>query len=297
MAWSGTLNRDAASRPEASEFLQKSWQQIDQLVKGLNKLSEDVQDHKDTVRHIVNLWERMRENPLFPGISPALSQQLNSPDNHDANDTSNLMRWIAMFEEQATEIELFVGYVTIPERVNGWLALARPGYILPFHLVFEDELPAESSRQKVLNYLSWKPAKIIGGLVDPNAGFIYRYPRCVVERAFRHGLVILLFTAMATVFACWHTVDSVLALETPYGPINEATVLLKGWLAVCAGVLVHWLVDQGKNRQDKVFSQTRPIFPIGAIFWPRERGPRWRHWRGHSSCSWDLFSCSTSRRN
>jgi hypothetical protein len=127
----------------------------------LAKLVSQIQDG-DTIRHLLNVYEQMIQNPLFadPGIELGAQEQLHA---------------LSLLEEQIRKIEFHVGILTIPARLNEWLAQARPGYYIPFNAVFEDEVPEAEDRARILSYLVWSPKPIKGGIVDAANGLIYRY--------------------------------------------------------------------------------------------------------------------------
>jgi hypothetical protein len=85
-----------------------------------------------------------------------------------------------------------IGAETIPSRLNDWLQKAQPGYYVPFHLVFEDEIPVPEDRLRLLNTLSWSPRVIQGGVVDAANGLIYRYESNAVWMWVTNALLVVI---------------------------------------------------------------------------------------------------------
>lgn len=71
------------------------------------------------------------------------------------------------------EIIRICGQLTIPGRVNDHLVALRIGQAFDFHKSFQDELPNQEDRGKVLQFMADHP-NIVTGIVDVDAGTIYR---------------------------------------------------------------------------------------------------------------------------
>lgn len=190
--------------------------------------------YPDLIRHILNAWERVSACPLMT-------------DPEADYEAQEQMGYLQMLDEQFNKIIFLIGQRTIPERVNDWLQRSRPGYYLPFNLVFESELPSAEDRQKVLNYLAWAPKAVKNGIVDPNQGLIYRYAQERKARARSLGWVIFMFVLFSglVVGACF------LGGLLPAGgwPLTAANLgmMVAGWLAVLVGVIVHLAVGSVKR--------------------------------------------------
>src|SRR5215213_6637 len=98
----------------------------------------------DAIQNLHNLWQQMQVNPLLIDPAAEVEPQMQ-------------LHLLTLLASQIQRIVFIVGTLTIPARVNQWLKEARPGYYIPFHDVFDDELPELEERQKVLNYLAWSP--------------------------------------------------------------------------------------------------------------------------------------------
>ena len=211
----------------------------------LDKLSDPA--YPDLIRHIQNAWERVSACPL-----------MTAPEaDYDAQEQ---MGYLQMLDEQLNKIVFLIGQRTIPERVNDWLQRSRPGYYLPFNMVFESELPSPEDRQKVLNYLAWAPQAVRNGIVDPNQGLIYRYHRERKARRNSLWLIILLFVLLTALIvgACY--VGGLL----PAGswPLTAANLglMVAGWLTVLVGVAVHLAV--GSVKRSKQNGGLPPVLAI-----------------------------------
>ncbi len=208
-------------------------------------LIENIHDG-DNVRHILNIWEQMTACPLLvnPEGEFGAQQQLQHLDTLD---------------KQISRIIFLVGALTIPNRVNDWLAKARPGYYVPFHSVFEDELPTMEDRVRVLNLLAWSPEVIHGGIVDAASGLIYRYNRDPKQRTNSFLYLILGFVVATAI------VIGVSFLPAPGWPLTpenlSATVI--GWGAALVGAVVHVGVSSVKRRQQQ--GGLPPVVAVGDL--------------------------------
>lgn len=229
---------------DSAKYIKKTCTDVETLIAELSEMNK----HKrsDTVRHIFNLWEQMRVNPILK--SP---EQDRSAQDH--------LHDLSMLEGQAAQIVLAVGLLTIPHRLNKWLEKARPGYYLPFHLLFEDELPSLKDRVRVLNTIAWAPDALKNGIVSAGNGLIYRYekdPRARKLSLFQ--VVFSLFTATMLInFLCysgeWLNISNWLLKP------QNASNLIVGWCALLIGTLIHMAISSVKR------SQASGLPPIVAV--------------------------------
>jgi hypothetical protein len=214
--------------------------------KDIEKLMSSIQDG-DAIRHLHNSWEQMSVNPIL------LDPEAEFP-------TQEQLHYLDMLASQIRRIVFLVGFLTIPSRVNSWLAQARPGYYIPFHLVFDDELPLQEERAKVLNYLAWSPEAVKGGIVDVANGLIYRYADEPKSR--RNSFLLLAFVFVIciaiVIVACY--------VRVPGWPIQQSHLysLLVGWSAVLIGIVLHIAVGSVKRAQAQ--GGLPPIIAIGDFF-------------------------------
>ncbi len=203
-------------------------------------------DYADSMRHLRNIWEQMLACPLLANPSAKL-------------DAQDLTRHITALEGQIRKLVFEIGYLAIPPRINEWLKGARPGYYIPFHEVFEDELPSFEDRQALLGFLAHQPACIEGGLVDAENGLIYRYAPEQKDRRLSY-----LFLGVAVAVAVGIVVGAAYlpASGWPLGP-GDLSTLLVGWGAVWVGVLVHIVVSTTKRVQSQ--KGHPPVMAIGDI--------------------------------
>jgi hypothetical protein len=211
----------------------------------INDLMEEIDDG-DTVRRIRNTWEQMSACPLL--LKP------------DAKfDPQEQLHYLEMLNEQIDRIIFLVGALTIPTRLNDWLHKARPGYYIPFHLVFEDEIPDSNDRQKVLNYLAWSPEVIRGGIVDAANGLIYRYDK---DPKARRNSIIFLFAGL--IFATLIVAGAALVPAEGW-PLSSEDIptLLIGWGAVLIGIVVH--LGVGSVKRQRMQGGLPPVISIGDL--------------------------------
>lgn len=219
---------------------------VKKTVKDINQLIPAVREG-DAVRHLLNSWEQMSANPLL------LTPDADFP-------AQEQLHYLDMLAGQIRKIVFLIGFLTIPTRVNDWLRQARPGYYIPFHLVFDDELPIQEERVKVLNYLAWSPEAIRGGIIDVANGLIYRYadePKAR-RRSFWLLLLALLLCAGIVAGACY-----VPAEGWPVRPIHLYN-FLAGWSAVLVGVVVH--IGVGSVKRTQAQGGLPPIIAVGDFF-------------------------------
>ena len=218
---------------------------IAKTMQDMKGLIGQIQDG-DAIRHLHNIWEQISICPLLARPQETLSAQ-------------EQLHYLDALERQFRRLIFIVGYLTIPARLNHWLANARPGYYVPFHAVFEDEVPDPEDRLRILNYLKWSPQVIRGGLVDAENGLIYRYDRNPWARA---GTMALLLAGVAA------TIGIVIGLcylpvgNWPLAPANVGTLLI-GWAAVAVGLLVHVAVGTAKRAQAP--GARPPILALGDL--------------------------------
>jgi hypothetical protein len=207
----------------------------------------------EPVRRIVSLWAQVEAIPLAHDPDAAFSVQ-------------EYLRQLGVLEALCRKIVFQVGLITIPERVNEWLRLARPGYYIPFHDVFADELPDLEERVKMLNYLAWAPRVLTGGLVNVEMGLIYRYSQNPMHRYLTAvGVALAFVAASGLIVAACHLPLS----DWPLQPTRLGTLLV-GWAAVLVGVLVH--IGISTTKQVQLQGGRPPIIALeDALLWINAR--------------------------
>lgn len=207
----------------------------------------------EPVRRVISLWAQVEALPLVHDPYAALSVQ-------------EYLRQLGVLEALCRKIVFQVGLITIPERVNEWLMLARPGYYIPFHDVFADELPDFEERVKVLNYLAWAPRVLTGGLVNVEMGLIYRYSHNPMHRYLTAlGVALAFVAASGLIVAACHLPLS----DWPLQPTRLGTLLV-GWAAVLIGVLVH--IGISTTKQVQLQGGRPPIIALeDALLWINAR--------------------------
>jgi hypothetical protein len=151
--------------------------------------------------------------------------------------------------EMLREMAYLCSSRTIPEDLNEWLSLSRPGYYVPFHLVFADEMPDAEDRKRFLRHLAAAPNLLKGGYIEEETGLIYCYStewwRRLGSAAF--ASLVLAIASVLTSFGA------------ELGILTSSTVspgdLAVGWLALLVGVGVHIAVDYAKAQKE------RPSYP------------------------------------
>ena len=198
------------------------------------ELVSQIEAGGDTIRHLLNVYEQMLQNPLYAHPETEIGAQ-------------EQMHALNLLEEQVRKIEYYVGMLTIPARVNDWLAGARPGYYIPFHAVFEDEVPEAEDRARILSYLVWSPKPIKGGIVDAANGLIYRYNEDPWRRLLNILLILgtLILATAAVIGACYLDISG-----WPFQTENLSR-FTAGWIAILVGVVMHVAVGSVKRTQSQ----------------------------------------------
>lgn len=207
----------------------------------------------EPVRRITNTWDQIELTGLIR-------------DPRTLPDAQELLRQLTALDALCRRIEFQVGSITIPERVNEWLRLARPGYYFPFHLVFEDELPDVEERTKLLNHLAWAPKVLEGGLVSVENGLIHRYSEDPLQRlgTLAGAGLALVAGALLAMGVCYLPIK-----DWPLRPENAGPMLI-GWASVLMGVIVHIGVATAKRSQAQ--AGRPPIIAAGdALLWINAR--------------------------
>jgi hypothetical protein len=226
------------------EYIGKTCADIDELIAGLD-------DDDDCIRHVRNAWEQMRTCAVMRAPDQVLDPQLQ-------------MQLLNLLDGQARRIVYWTSYRTIPNRLMHWLREAQPGYAIPFHAVFEDELPDAEDRQRVLNHLACTPEalKDVGGLVDPESGLVYRYDPSARRRVRSAATLVLVLAALTAVvaFAGPEIVHTGGADGTTAVPPRS---LLLGWAAVLVGTVTHVGVAAAKRM--RTVGANPAVLPVGRM--------------------------------
>jgi hypothetical protein len=217
------IRRGEAPMARFTEYIADTREQVRSII-------VDIRSTDDCVRRIQNAWEQLETCALIR-------------DPETVQDAQLQIQCINLLQTQCRQIIYWCSYRTIPNRLSSWLRDTQPGFAIPFHTVFEDELPEPEDRQRILNYLALAPnvLKAHGGMVDPDAGLIYRYEPDPWKRLGSLALV-----AIAMIAATAAIVGANIAVPAPAGE-GGARILLIGWIAVLAGTLVHIGVGTAKR--------------------------------------------------
>jgi len=230
-----TIRSGEAPLETYAEYIGTTCVQLDDLIRTL--------DGDDSIRHIQNTWEQMKACRLMQ-------------DPRGSYQPQEQLQLLGILDGQCRQIIYWTGTLTVPERLKDWLELSEPGYAIPFHAVFEDEVSEAEDRQKILNHLAWSPVflKKVGGIVDPESGLVYRYDsrKSVGEMALSVVWVALGITLGGVI---------VWGLQQ-FPPLSAQPLehLLVGWAAVLGGLVVHSVIGTTKRmRADNSIPAGLPI--------------------------------------
>lgn len=223
-----------------ADHIQTATQQIQRQIDTI-----DVAGHTDTIERIIVLWDQMQSNKLLQGGARL--------------DTQHQLQLIEQLDQQCRELAFWCAYETVPDRLRQWLKETMPGYAIPFHDVFKEEIPDQEDRQRMLDFLALVPhtLKSVGGLVDPERGLVYRYEANKNKRI--NAILGIGLALVVATLAVW--IMSMLPPLAQTGP-GIATLLI-GWGAVLVGVLVHVGVDQSKRLRTQ--GPSAAVLPINRI--------------------------------
>ena len=155
------------SKGEAPRELYEKY--IRMAFEDMNKVIELLQRDDEAIQHILDYWEQVRTCPLFDQTEAEMK-------------LDSQIQYLNILDQQCRQIIYWIGYRTIPEQLNELLKNTKPGYTLPFHALFEEEMPDFADRQKILNVLAWSPKHVEGGVVDAERGLVYCYEEKPVKR-------------------------------------------------------------------------------------------------------------------
>lgn len=207
-------------------FLKKSSEDLEILMEELSEIEGVVpSDHCDHVRHLINLWELVAQNVIA-------NQQ-------EGQDSQKYFTTLSLLIGQLDGMVAECGFLTIPSRVNRWLAQARAGHYIPFHEVFMDELPDEAERTRILNFMAWSPGILKSGYVDIESGLIYRFEENKFDRIVSLLTVIAAFmgTTLIIISTCYLG-QLGLGATWPLEVKHKGLAAL-GWLSLVVGIAVH----------------------------------------------------------
>ena len=234
------------------DYVQKKKADLEQLMDSIPPDSFDA-EAADAIFHLHNLWDQMRANPLLlnPGTFGASGASSIAQDQ---------LRDLNLLDAACEGMLFQVGLLTIPDRLNEWLRLGRPGYYVPFHEVFAPELPDYDDRVRVLRHLAWSPRVIRQGLVDVSTGLIYRYSGNGLVR-WLSVVEILLAVVLATglVYLSTHLPN----IDGWPLKAEQTITMMSAWAALFIGVVVHVCITTAKRMQDQ--TELPPALPVGDL--------------------------------
>lgn len=194
----------------------------------------------DYYSEIFNLWQMAEGSTYFH--KSKRDEFLDKPE-------QERLREINILKDRLSRLLFLIEYATGKERINNWIKTSRPGYALPFHSIFEDEIKSLEDRQKILKLYSLQPKSILGGLLDPVRGVILCYPQRIWDRIIRHAIIVLFFVLsfvvvdqLGAILSAPNNFGSLLGIEK----INESFLLLC-WTMMLIGIVGHVLVTSAKT--------------------------------------------------
>ena len=233
------------SLPVFADYITRKVASVTVLTQEMDGLGVKM-DNEDMLQHILNAWDKIKAFSVIsgPATPPDAQQQL-----HELTLVSSLIDTIVYQ----------CGYMTIPTRLSRWLKETRPGYYIPFHEVFKDEVPNAEDRDRLLRFMAWSPAEFKDGYVDVDAGLVYKYSRNPIERVLSlvYMLLAFLITTGIVIWSC--------TANLPGWPLKPEHIglLLPGWIFLLVGVVVHIGIGHIKDSRKQGLPA---LFAPGDIF-------------------------------
>lgn len=194
------------------------------------QVPDDIKEDLHTIRHLNNAWEQIQVSPLIADPTADL-------------DVQQQLHYLDVLDDQIHTFQYQLSLLTVPHRINEYLKITGPGYFIPFHEVFADEVPDRDDRDRLLKHIALTPNITPGGFVDSESGRIYRYSMNRWRRMLSLGMVLLsLIVAGGLVAAACY-------LPAPGWPLKPADLskMLVAWAAVLIGMGVHVIVGSAKR--------------------------------------------------
>jgi hypothetical protein len=214
--------------------------------------------HSHSVLYLTDIWQQVKLSSYFTG-QPAGANGL--PDAAaPADQDQSQVHSLAWLDSQFRKMIFEIGYYSIPMTLDEWLRAARPGYYVPFHATFEDEIQSQEDRTKLLNLLASSPGLVSCGIVDAGRGLIYRYDPRRMVRWVSVALVVLL-----VLLATW-------LVAYAANPANDLQLLPQVTLPWFGGRTVSLgpLTFPGTNMFDTPNADPAKVVPAGD--WPLTAG-------------------------
>lgn len=260
------VRRGDARRRDYGDYITKT---VHSIKADLDTCETDVAQRaggrRDDIHHLKALWDQVDSRLDVLDLEAGRAGEGGDPQQPaprgtaGAGDPDTIIQAMAFLDDQCRQFILEIGLITIPRRLQDWVALERPGHTIPFHTVFADEIPTEEDRVKVLEVLALEPPA--GALIEPDTGLVYRYSRDVRVRARNIALLLGAFlAATGIVVAAYY-----LLIPNPSGSYTwtGAASLLLMWAALLVGVAVH--VGVAANKRAQLSAGRRPVRAIGDL--------------------------------
>jgi hypothetical protein len=185
-----------------------------------------------TIRHLNNAWEQLQVSPLLDQPKTAF-------------DIQQQLHYLDLLDQQIHIFIYQISVITVPNQINEWLKITGPGYFIPFHEVFADDLPNLEDRERLLKTIALTPRLTPGGFVDPESGRIYRYSTNRWRRLLSLGMLLGALGIATGIVAA----SCFLGANIDEWPLKPADLpkMLVAWAAVLIGMGVHIVVGSSKR--------------------------------------------------
>jgi hypothetical protein len=188
----GILNSVA----NGSTTLERSSIQIKEIHKSIECTSTKIsQINEEHIRNVKLHCDKITDYKLLSAPEEFCSNGFTMQD---------ILRTIFFIDTQLELILFESSYWTVPQKIHEWIIKSNLGSVIPFHVIFEEEMADEDYQRSVLDHITSAP-ELIGGylkgiIVDSAKRLIYRSGsnREIRMRFFLLFLVILIGTSIIT---------------------------------------------------------------------------------------------------
>lgn len=228
--------------PTYANYIETTKKNLRDLMACINssEMPEEVKKNLHAVRHLNNAWEQMQ-------VSPLIDHPQGADQSNGALTIQQQLHYLDLLDEQIHMFNYQLNLLSIPEKINQRLQNTGAGYYVPFHEVFDGDLPDRADRDRLLKHISLSPGLIPSGFVDLESGRIYHYSNSRSRRLLSLGLLLLGLGAATGIVAAACLLPAIILI--PGWPLTPASLpnMLIAWVAVLIGMAVHILVGSPKR--------------------------------------------------
>lgn len=221
--------------PTYAEYIETTKTNLRDLMAAINSSipPEEVENNLHTIRHLNNAWEQMQVSPLVD-------------DPNACFDIQQQLHYLDLLDEQIHTFIYQISLLTVPYQINEWLHKTGPGYYIPFHELFANDVPDKEDRDRLLKHIALTPHITPGGFVDIESGRIYRYSTNRWRRMLSLAMLLVGLGIATGIVAAACYIPKAVWSDWPLSPADLPKILV-AWAAVLVGMGVHIVVGSAKR--------------------------------------------------